>query len=95
MPPEEIPSLAAILKDTLTKLENIFAHPSYNFIVHSSPINGDGGIEGYHWHIELMPKLTRVAGFEWGSGFYIVVTPPELAAQYLRDASAELVKKEG
>ena len=32
-----------------------------------------------------MPKLTRVAGFEIGSGFYINPTPPEDAAQYLRD----------
>ncbi|MCK7519279.1 MAG: hypothetical protein MZV64_16935 [Ignavibacteriales bacterium] len=40
----------------------------------------------YHWHIELMPKLTHVAGFEWGSGFYINPTPPEDAAKYLRDA---------
>jgi UDPglucose--hexose-1-phosphate uridylyltransferase len=83
MPAEEIPGLAAILKDTIAKLKKIFDGPAYNFIIHSSPINGDGGIEGYHWHIEFMPKLTRVAGFEWGSGFYVVSTPPELAAQYL------------
>ena len=84
IPEEEIPSLAAILKDTITNFKNLFHNVSYNFIVHSSPINGDGGLEGYHWHIEFMPKLTRVAGFEWGSGFYIVSTPPELAAKYLR-----------
>ena len=85
MSQEEIPALAAILKDTLTKLKNIFPNLSYNYIIHSSPINGDGGGEYYHWHIEFMPKLTRVAGFEWGSGFYIVTTPPELAAKYLRE----------
>jgi UDPglucose--hexose-1-phosphate uridylyltransferase len=84
IPSEEIPALASILKDTITSLKKIFNNVSYNFIVHSSPINGDGDTEGYHWHLELMPKLTRVAGFEWGSGFYIVVTPPELAASYLR-----------
>ena len=84
MPNEEIPSLAAILKDTIANLKNLFPDISYNYIIHSSPINGDGGLEGYHWHIELMPKLTRVAGFEWGSGFYVVPTPPELAAKYLR-----------
>lgn len=84
LPAEEIPALASILKDTITKVKTIFPHLSYNFIIHSSPANGDGGIEGYHWHIEFMPKLTRVAGFEWGSGFYVVSTPPELAAKYLR-----------
>lgn len=84
--PEEIPYLASILKDTIAKIKNVFASPAYNFIMHSSPINGNEGLEYYHWHIELMPKLTRVAGFEWGSGFYLVSTPPELAAKYLREA---------
>ena len=85
MPPEEIPALAAILKDTITKVKKIFANPAYNFVIHSSPINSEGNVEGYHWHIEFMPKLTRVAGFEWGTGFYIVPTPPELAAKYLKE----------
>jgi len=42
-------------------------------------------LEHYHWHIEIIPKLTKVAGFEWGSGFYINPTPPEDAATYLRE----------
>ena len=82
--PEEIPYLASILKDTIARVKNIFGNLSYNFIIHSSPANGETGTEGYHWHIEFMPKLMRTAGFEWGSGFYVVPTPPELAAQYLR-----------
>jgi len=85
MPAEEIPALAEILRETIAKIKKVFADPAYNFIIHSSPINGDSGTEGYHWHIEIMPKLTRVAGFEWGSGFYVVSTPPELAAKYLRE----------
>ena len=84
MPTEEIPALASILKDTITKIKKVFVNLSYNFIVHSSPINGDGGIEYYHWHIEFMPKLMRVAGFEWGTGFYIDPTSPELAVEYLK-----------
>ena len=38
----------------------------------------------YHWHVEMMPKLTRTAGFEWGTGFYINPTSPEEAAEVLR-----------
>jgi len=87
MPPEEIPALAAILKGIISKIKKVFANPAYNFIVHSSPVNGESGVEYYHWHIEFMPKLTRVAGFEWGTGFYIVPTPPELAVQYLSEAT--------
>jgi len=87
MPPDEIPALASILKETIARLKVIFPNVSYNFILHSAPINGaDVAGEGYHWHIEFMPKLTRVAGFEWGTGFYLVATSPELAAQYLKEA---------
>lgn len=86
MPQEEIPALALILKEVIRKLKSLFPNLSYNFIIHSSPVNGDGSSEGYHWHIEFMPKLTRVAGFEWGTGFYIVSTPPALAAKYLCEA---------
>jgi UDPglucose--hexose-1-phosphate uridylyltransferase len=85
LPSEEIPSLASILKDTVTRVRNVFKSPAYNFIIHSSPVNGDGGMDYYHWHIEFMPKLTRVAGFEWGTGFYATSIPPELAAKYLRE----------
>lgn len=76
-------ALAAVIKETLLKIKNVLSDPSYNFIIHTSPL-GESGSESYHWHIEIMPKLTRVAGFEWGTGFYIVPTPPELAAGYLR-----------
>jgi UDPglucose--hexose-1-phosphate uridylyltransferase len=40
----------------------------------------------YHWHVEIIPKLTKVAGFEWATGFYLNPTSPEEAAQVLRDA---------
>jgi len=86
MPPDEIPTLAQALRDTITQIKRVFPNLSYNFIVHSAPVDGDSGIEGYHWHIEFMPKLTRVAGFEWGSGFYLVPTPPEIAAKLIREA---------
>ncbi len=84
MSPEEMPALALILKETIAKIKNIFVNLSYNYIIHSAPINSDSEVEYYHWHIEFMPKLTQVAGFEWGTGFYIDPTSPELAAQYLK-----------
>jgi len=86
MPPEEIPALATILKDTIVSIRKLFPLMPYNFIIHTSPSNGDSAHnEGYHWHIEFMPKLTRVAGFEWGTGFYIVPTSPELAAKLVKE----------
>ena len=85
MTPEEINDLAKILKDVLLRLRLLLSDPAYNFIIHTSPLHQDNDLAHYHWHIEIMPKLTRVAGFERGTGFYIVSTPPELAAKYLRE----------
>ncbi|MEW6101182.1 MAG: galactose-1-phosphate uridylyltransferase [Candidatus Omnitrophota bacterium] len=85
MPQEEIPSLASILKDTIAKVKKVFVNLSYNYIIHSSPINGEHNVDFYHWHLEFMPKLTRVAGFEWGTGFYLDPTSPELAAKFLKE----------
>jgi UDPglucose--hexose-1-phosphate uridylyltransferase len=80
---EEVRDLAAMLKDTLQRLNRALDRPPFNFVIHTSPVS-DQELEYYHWHIEILPKLTRVAGFEIGSGFYINPTPPEDAAQYLR-----------
>jgi UDPglucose--hexose-1-phosphate uridylyltransferase len=60
--------------------------PAYNYIVHTSPI-GEAAQDYYHWHMEIIPKLTKMAGFEWGTGFYINPTPPEESAKFLRDAA--------
>ena len=88
----EVADLAKVLKEVLLRLRLVLSDPAYNFIIHTSPINHqDGDLPHYHWHIEIMPKLTRVAGFEWGTGFYIVSTPPELAAKYLTEVE---IKKE-
>jgi len=53
-------------------------------MLHSAPCDRDEK-DGFHWHLEIMPRLTIAAGFEMGSGIYINVTPPELAASCLRD----------
>ncbi|MBI3615196.1 MAG: galactose-1-phosphate uridylyltransferase [Candidatus Omnitrophica bacterium] len=81
--PESLRDLAEILKQVLHRVQTVLHNPSYNFILHTSPLEATPH-EGYHWHLEIMPRLTRVAGFEWGSGFYICPTPPELAASFLR-----------
>jgi UDPglucose--hexose-1-phosphate uridylyltransferase len=80
----EYVSLSKIIRDVLLRVEKVLTNPPYNLIIHTAPLRETDG-RYYHWHIELMPKLTRVAGFEWGSGFYINPTPPEEAAKFLRD----------
>jgi UDPglucose--hexose-1-phosphate uridylyltransferase len=80
----EFAALARALKDTLQRINRALNRPHYNFLIHSAPCR-DSRLDYYHWHIEIMPKLTKVAGFEWGTGFYINPTAPEEAAQYLRE----------
>jgi UDPglucose--hexose-1-phosphate uridylyltransferase len=80
---EEVRPLGMILRNSLKRLKKLLNDPPYNYIIHTSPINGHEN-EYYHWHIEIMPKLINVAGFEWGSGFYANPVPPEEAAKNLR-----------
>jgi len=82
---KEMLELAKILKETLLRLKVALSDHSYNFIIHTSPFDRESH-DYYHWHIEIMPRLTRVAGFEWGTGFYLVPTPPEAAIKYLKEA---------
>jgi len=77
-------NLAKALKNLLIRMEVVLEKPAYNFVLHTSPVP-EANNDYYHWHIEVMPKLTKVAGFEWGTGFYINPTPPEEAAKFLRE----------
>ena len=94
-PPEEILSLGKALKEILQKLKKVLKNPPYNFVFHTAPntktkpkrVHYWETIQfDYHWHVEILPRLTRIAGFEWGSGFYINPTAPEEAAAFLREA---------
>jgi UDPglucose--hexose-1-phosphate uridylyltransferase len=84
--------LALMLKTMLMKFKVGLDDPAYNYVIHTAPLRHDREGEkwktikdDYHWHIELMPKLTQVAGFEKGTGFYINSIPPENTAQYLKE----------
>lgn len=89
--PEQRKHLAGIIKTVLLKLKVALDDPPYNYVLHTAPFRRPKGgywhtiKQDYHWHIEIMPRLTRVAGFEWGTGFYINPMPPEEAAKILRE----------
>jgi UDPglucose--hexose-1-phosphate uridylyltransferase len=82
---QQYESLARMIKAVLLRMNRVLESPAYNLIIHNSPFSEETS-DFYHWHVELIPKLTRVAGFEWGTGFYINPTAPEEAAQVLRAA---------
>jgi UDPglucose--hexose-1-phosphate uridylyltransferase len=78
-------SLAWVLRTLIRKMDRVLEHPPFNFMLHTSPLH-ELPMGHYHWHLEVIPKLTKIAGFEWGTGFYLNPTPPEEAARFLRDA---------
>ena len=84
--------LAGFLKELLLRIKTGLNDPAYNFVIQTSPFRREKDKktkwktieDDYHWHIEIMPRLTRIAGFEKGTGFYICSIPPEDTAEYLR-----------
>ncbi len=80
--------LAPILSDCLRRMDAVLARPAYNFMLHTAPLHERLG-DFYHWHLEIIPKLTHVAGFEWGTGFYINPVSPEEAAKFLKEAEIQ------
>jgi UDPglucose--hexose-1-phosphate uridylyltransferase len=88
---DELESLAETVRTTLTKLKETLSDPPYNLVLHKSPNptlarkTWPDIDRNYHWHFEIFPILTKVAGFEWGTGYYINPVPPETAAGFLRE----------
>jgi UDPglucose--hexose-1-phosphate uridylyltransferase len=82
---DRLDALGDILETVLRAFSSALDHPPYNLILHTRPRRDD---PSYHWHIELLPRLTRQAGFDWGGGYYVNPTLPEDAAHFLRQASA-------
>jgi UDPglucose--hexose-1-phosphate uridylyltransferase len=74
--------LARSLKDVLGRLYRALDDPSFNYYIHTAPVREHEAT--YHWHLEITPHLTEIAGFERGTGFYINPVVPEDAAAILR-----------
>jgi UDPglucose--hexose-1-phosphate uridylyltransferase len=81
---DELRGLAELLGDFLRRMDRVLNGPPFNFMLHTAPLR-EGALEHFHWHLEIIPKLTNVAGYEWGSGFFINPVPPEDAAAALRE----------
>jgi UDPglucose--hexose-1-phosphate uridylyltransferase len=89
------------MKELLMRMKNCLNDPPYNFVLHTAPntetfprrpTHWQTLDYDFHWHLEVIPRLTRVAGFEWGTGFYINSQPPEEAAKQLLEAVREPIK---
>lgn len=78
----QLEDFGVILRDVLGRYYQRFKNPPYNYYIHSAPVDGsDYGY--YHWHLEIIPKLTTIGSFELGTGMMINITTPEHAAEFL------------
>jgi UDPglucose--hexose-1-phosphate uridylyltransferase len=75
--------LACFMYQLLSRLEKAAGLTEYNFFFHSSPFDSRHSAY-YHWHIELIPRISVPAGLEWGTGVFVNIVPPETAARTLR-----------
>jgi UDPglucose--hexose-1-phosphate uridylyltransferase len=83
--------LAHLVRELICRLEQIVSELAYNYWIHTAPWGGENYQRSYHWHLEIVPRLTRMAGFELGTGYFINPVSPEQAARRLRSASDERI----
>lgn len=81
-PPSVLAAMAQLLGEICLALRAVLEQPAYNLVLHTPPPT----VEDFHWHLELLPRLAPLAGFETGTGFFINPVCPEAAAATLRNA---------
>lgn len=79
----EVVLLALMLGEMLRKLDLGLGNPAYNYAIRTAPFDSSAA-EHYHWHVEIFPRVTRLAGFELSTDLYINIVRPEDAANLLR-----------
>jgi UDPglucose--hexose-1-phosphate uridylyltransferase len=83
---QDLTALADCLRLYLLKLNGVVDHAPFNYVIHSAPTEASSR-QRYHWHMEILPQITRAAGFEWGTGAHMNSIAPEDAARLLRDGA--------
>jgi UDPglucose--hexose-1-phosphate uridylyltransferase len=86
--PEELADFATTLGQTLRRLRNVLGQFDYNYVIHTAPC-GEEHRQDFCWHLQIIPRLTEMAGFELSTGMEINVTAPEDAAARLRNSTAD------
>jgi len=81
--PHEYHALGRLIADVLRRMNRALESPPYNLLIHSAPVS-DQASDHYHWHVEIIPKITKLAGFERATGCYVNPTSPEEASEVLR-----------
>ena len=79
---ENLPELAEVMTELLNRFRERLGDPPFNYWVHTYPLHGES--RPYHWHIEILPRLTMPGGLELGAGVWVNTVAPEDAAAQLR-----------
>jgi UDPglucose--hexose-1-phosphate uridylyltransferase len=80
---QALEAVAVVLTDTLTRIDWALERPAYNLVLHTAPFSGEAD-RSFHWHLEIIPRVTRWSGLDWGSGIPRNPVSPEEAARVLR-----------
>ncbi len=81
----EIRVVAIGVRDALAALQHLLGEAPYNVVIRTAPPGRAAG--EFHWHVDLLPRTTLVAGFEEGTGLLVNTVAPEHAASLLREAA--------
>ena len=80
----ETEDLARVLRQVLARLYYGLHDPDFNFVIRSAPTHEEHS-RSFHWYLSIVPKVTKIAGFELGSGMFINTALPEESARFLRE----------
>ena len=80
---EVLGAVGEALHKIARRLEAVLDDPPYNFLLHTAPLQ-EPAMPYYHWHIEILPRMSGVGGYEFGTGCYINAILPEESAGVLR-----------
>lgn len=83
---DEVAELAVHVRQILKRFYVGLENPDYNLVIRSSRPQ-DAANEYCHWYVSIVPRITRAAGFELGSGMFINTSFPETSAEFLRSVS--------
>mgnify|MGYP002624017015 CR=1 FL=1 len=80
---DALSELAALLHSLIARLEIAIDPLAFNWMINTGPFDTFSP-EYYHWHVEIVPRVTKTAAYEWTTGLAVCSTPPEEAARHLR-----------
>lgn len=81
---DELSHMANALNSVLRKMDKALDEPDFNFYIHTAPVRKNSHDEFYHWHMEIVPRLSIVGGLELGTDIYVNVVDPDKAAELFR-----------